>query len=86
MSKRGMSPETAQMIRKRKGITDTKLQQVRVSRGLSQSELSVVSGVSIDNIKCYEQRNKRNVNTANLQTVMKLCSALKCRIEDILEN
>lgn len=85
MSKRGMRPETAKKIREAKGIEDTKLQKIRVQRGLSQKDLSVISGVSKRSIQCYEQRT-RDIDSAHINTLCGLALALNCKIEDVIES
>ncbi len=85
MSRRGITPYQAQQIREQKGLEDTKLLKLRLSKGLSQRELAELSGVSERAIKCYEQQT-RPIENAKLHTLYKLCIALGCKIEDILEN
>lgn len=85
MLKRGIDPKTAQRIRTEKGIKDTKLQQLRVKRGLSQNDLSIISGVTIRAIQGYEQQT-RKINGARLDTLCSLCIALDCKIEDIIDD
>lgn len=80
-----MKPETAKKIREGKGRPETKLQRIRVQRELSQKDLSVISGVAVRSIQCYEQR-ARDINSAHLDTLCALALALNCKIEDILES
>ena len=84
-NKRGITVEQAKRIRAEKGIKDTKLQRVRVSRGLSQIELAERSGVPVRSLPRYEQ-GIRPIDNAKLQTICKLCIALYCKFEYILEN
>lgn len=84
--KRGISVEQAKRIRAEKGLKDeTKLQKIRVSKGLSQGKLAKLSGVATRTIQHYE-RGVRDIDRAKLDTICDLCSALGCKIEDILEN
>ena len=84
--KRGITVEQAKRIRAEKGLIDeTKLQKVRVSRGLSQGQLAKRSGVATRTIQHYEQR-VRDIDGAKLKTLCGLCLVLGCKIEDILEN
>lgn len=84
--KRGITVEQAKRIRVEKGLTDeTKLQTIRVSKGLSQGQLAKLSGVTVRTIQHYE-RGVRDIDGAKLETICKLCLALDCKIEDILEN
>ena len=82
---KGITPLQAQKIRENKGIKDTRLQKIRVIRGLSQNALADKSGVSIRAIQIYEQ-NARDIDRAKFSTLCKLCSALNCKITDIIES
>lgn len=62
----------------------SKLKEIRLSRELSQSQLSKKSGVGIKIIQSYEQK-LRDINKAEALTVYKLSVALECKIEDLLE-
>lgn len=86
MSKRGMTPQQAEKIRIQKGIDKgTKLRRQRVKKSLSQSELSALSGVPIQTLRRYEQ-SAVPINGAKLKTLVALCMALDCKIEDIIES
>ena len=65
--------------------TDTKLKRIRESRGLSQSELALHSGVHLRSIQMYEQK-ANDIDKAQVQTLYKLSRVLGCDIEDLLEN
>ena len=64
---------------------DTKLKRIRESRGLSQSELALHSGVNLRSIQMYEQK-ANDIDKAQAQTLYKLSRVLGCSIEDLLEN
>lgn len=68
-----------------KRVLDTNLKKIREARGLSQRELSEISGVSLRSIQLYEQR-VNDIDKAQAQTLYKLAKKLGCSIEDILEN
>lgn len=85
MTKRGLSPEQAAQIREKKGLKETKLQKARLKKGFSQAELAVVSGITVRTIREYEHKPEM-VNTAKLVTLCKLCMALDCKLEDIIES
>lgn len=85
MSKRGMSPKKAVMLRKANGLTTTRLQELRVEKGLSQNDLHILSGVTKRTIQHYEHQS-RPIDKAYLETLCRLCLALDCKIEDIVEN
>ena len=81
MGKRGMTPQQASKVWESK----TKLQKLRVNKGLSQSELSEKSGISKPTIVCYEQK-KRPIDNARLKVLCKLCLTLGCSLEEVLED
>ena len=85
MASRGITPQQAQQIKNNKGLPTSKLSLIRLNRGLSQRELAELSGVAERSIKCYEQFD-RPIEHAKLHTLYKLCVALNCKLEDILEN
>lgn len=66
-------------------IFDTKLKQIRESRGISQTELAEMSGVKLRSIQMYEQK-VNDIDKAQSQTLYKLSRVLGCKIEDLLEN
>lgn len=61
------------------------LKLVRLDRGLSQRDLSEISGVKFGMIQKYEQGSK-NIDHAKLETLVNLASALNCDITDILNS
>ena len=63
----------------------TKLKQLREASGMSQSQLSRATGINYRTLQCYEQGMKA-IDSAKLETLLKLCVALKCRIPDIIES
>lgn len=85
MVKRGMTPQQAAKLREKMGVKMTKLQRLRVKKGLSQSELAEISGVPFRRIQYYEQKS-RPIEGARLDVICKLCLALDCKIEDIIES
>ena len=64
---------------------ETKLANIRKSRGLSQSQLANRSGVSIRSIQLFEQ-HKTNINNAQYNNLKALADALNCRVEELLEE
>lgn len=63
----------------------TYLKKYREMSGLSQSELSRIANVPVKTIQQYEQKRK-DINKAQVETVVKLARAIGCRVEDIMEN
>mgnify|MGYP003300141047 CR=1 FL=1 len=66
-------------------VLDTKLKKIREARGLSQQELSDLSGVKIRSIQLYEQK-VNDIDKAQAQTLYKLARVLGCNMEDLLER
>lgn len=59
------------------------LKEMRLKRGLSQTELSKVSGVPLRSIKAYEQGTSE-LAKAQAETLYVLARTLDCTIEDLL--
>lgn len=85
MVRRGITVEKAKKIRERQGLESTKLQRLRVEKGLSQSELAEKSGVTLRSIQCYEQ-GYRPIENARIESLFDLCVVLNCKLEDIIDN
>ncbi len=64
---------------------ETKLRSLREVRGLSQRELSKISGVKLRSIQLFEQK-VNDIDKAQAHTLYKLARVLGCTIEDLLEN
>ncbi len=62
-----------------------KLKEMRQSRGLSQSQLAEKTGINVRTIQHYEQGSKI-FDHARIDTIMKVCIALNCKLEDVIEN
>lgn len=62
-----------------------KLKEMRQSRGLSQSQLAEKTGINVRTIQHYEQGSKI-FDHARIDTILKVCVALGCQLEDIIEN
>ena len=59
------------------------LKRLRSEAGISQSNLSELSGVNLQMIQKYEQGVK-DINKAQGETLYKLAHALNCNVEDLL--
>lgn len=64
---------------------ESKLKNMREMRELTQREAAEASGINLRMIQNYEQ-GERDINGAKLVTLLKLCVALHCRLEDILDD
>lgn len=63
----------------------SKLQDVRKSKSISQGTLAELTEMSLSAVTKLEQ-GQRNINKAELSTLLKLCLALDCRLSDILDD
>ena len=64
--------------------TETNLKFLRQNAGLSQRELSELSGVPVRTIQQYEQRQK-NINKAQAEYLMAMAKVLCCEMKDLME-
>lgn len=67
-----------------KNKNKTNLQHHRKLKGLSQSALSELSGVSYRTLQDYDQGHK-DINKAQAVSVYKLSRILECNMTDIME-
>jgi len=67
-----------------KTAAPTRLQKLRKAQGLTQKQLSDLSGVSLRMIQLYEQR-QNDINQASGQTINNLARALCCNFYEIME-
>lgn len=72
------------IIQANKAASPTRLQKIRKARGLTQKELSELSGVTLRMIQLYEQR-QNDINQASGQTINNLARALCCNFYEIME-
>lgn len=63
---------------------ETNLKRLRKLAGLSQRELSELSGVPLRQIQLFEQR-QRNINHTKAIDVVKFARVLGCKTEDLLQ-
>lgn len=61
------------------------LQTIRQACGLSQSQAAERAGIKFRVYQNYEQ-GVRDINGAKLETVLKICLALGCRLSDIITD
>lgn len=85
IAKKGMSVHQASNIKQVKGLEITKLEKMRVKQNLSQAELAELANLPLRRIQSYEQRS-RLIDSSRLSTLLDLCIALKCNLEDIIEE
>lgn len=64
---------------------ESKLKIIRGQCDMTQEELSRLSGVPLNTIRAYEQGSK-DIEKAQVGTIMSLAKALKCDITDIIDG
>lgn len=62
----------------------TKLKALRVASGLTQLEVATRSGLNLRTYQYYEQGSKP-IEGAKLETLIKICLVLNCRLDQIIE-
>lgn len=62
-----------------------KLQDARKAAGMSQSQLANKANINTRTLQHYEQGSKIFDN-ARIDTILNICLALNCKIEDVIEN
>lgn len=63
----------------------SKLQCTRLAHELSQKQLAAAAGINGRVLQTYEQGG-RDLSGAKLATLLKICLALNCKLEDILPD
>ena len=63
----------------------SKLKEMRTARGLSQSQLAEKAGIKVRMCQNYEQ-NVAPFDRAHMDTILKICLALECKMEDVLTD
>lgn len=81
-------PQAAPEPKKTRGPRDTaktKLKALRVSSGLAQLDVAVRAGLNLRTYQYYEQGNKP-IEGAKLETLIKICLVLNCKLDEIIED
>ncbi len=73
-----------EIIARHKENRNTRLQEIRKSRGFTQQQLSDASGVKVRMIQLYEQR-QNDISKARFEVVLSLAKALGCETEDLID-
>lgn len=63
----------------------SKLKSKRMKAGLSQSQLAEKANLNVRTLQHYEQGSKIFDN-ARIDTILRVCLALNCKMEDVIEN
>lgn len=69
----------------REAKPETNLKLLRKRAGLSQNELSILSGIPVRTIQQYEQR-KKSINKARAEYLIALAKTLCCDVENLIEK
>lgn len=69
-----------------RNFAPTKLKKVRLSKGITQAELAEEIGSPVRNISKYEQGREDTVDSTSISRLLRICLALDCKMEDILES
>ena len=63
----------------------TKLQEARLKRGMTQKQLAEQAGINFRMLQNYEQGVKL-IDNARLETILKICLTLNCKMEEVIEQ
>lgn len=61
------------------------LKELRFKKGLSQGQLAKACGIPKSTLIKYEN-GYASINSARLDTLLKLCIVLECKLEEIITN
>ena len=67
-------------------MTNTKLKAMRLQKNITQKELAARADISQRVLQQYEQGTQREIDSARLDVILKLCIALDCEMSDILNR
>ena len=67
-------------------MTKLSLKLLREKRGLTQSELSVLTDISLRTIQSYESKNGRDINHASLYSLLLFSKVLRCSLIDLIDD
>lgn len=68
-----------------RNAAQTKLKALRVKSGLKQKDVAEKAGVKLPVYSQYEQ-GIRSIDGIKIVSLLKICNALNCSLEDILED
>lgn len=63
----------------------TKLQEIRIDRGLTQADLASQARMNIRSLQYYEQ-GRKDLAHVRIDKLLRLCIILKCKIGNIIED
>lgn len=68
-----------------RNFAPTKLKAARLKAGLTQAQLSELTGIKAGTLRHYEQGSK-SFDSARFGVIFKTCMVLDCTIEDLIED
>lgn len=66
-------------------IKNEKLRKERQNTNMSQSQLANAAGITVRVLQSYES-GARDISGAKLSTLLKVCAALDCDLQDIIPD
>lgn len=63
----------------------SKLKETRLKASITQKALAETVGMNLGTLRHYEQ-NSKNFDHAKMETILKTCIALNCKLEDVVES
>lgn len=73
------------MLTKEKETPSSKLKTLRIQQGMTQKQLSEISGVNLKSIASYEQSDIALIN-ASVKSVVSIADCLGCEVEDLINR
>lgn len=61
------------------------MKELRKRAGLTRVQLAEETGINFRTLEAYEQ-GRKDINGAKLKTLLKLCQALDCELEDLITD
>lgn len=61
------------------------MKELRKKIGLTRAQLAEETGINFRTLEAYEQ-GRKDINGAKLKTLLKLCQALDCKLEDLITD
>lgn len=61
------------------------MKELREKAGLTRAQLAEETGINFRTLEAYEQ-GRKDINGAKLKTLLKLCQALECDLEELITD
>ena len=66
-------------------MNENNIKKLREAKGLTRAELAERTGINVRTLEAYEY-GKKDINGAKIKTLLRLCNALGCKLNDILTD